>query len=764
MKTIELLAPAGSFEALKAAIANGCNAVYLGGTEFGARAFANNFDKEQLNEAVAYAHVYGVRIFVTMNTLMHNDEFHDALAYAAYLQRIDVDALIIQDFGFFQAVRQALPDMELHASTQMHIHNEAGIRYMKQQGAKRVVLPRETPLSQIRSYAKEGVDLEVFIQGALCISYSGQCLMSAMTLARSGNQGACAQSCRMQYTLEKEEHGVFSTMVAKGAYLLSTKDLNTLEQVPPLIEAGITSFKIEGRMKRPEYVALMTACYRKAIDAYMAGTTFHVHQSMKEEMEKIFNRGFTAGYLYHQKGSKLMNMVRPNHMGIGVGQVIFVTRDRMRIKLTKTLWQGDGIRVLNDREDEGFRVNKLYKQGLLVNHGDAGDVVEIEKSSYVEKGSQVLKTSDVLQLQQLQKTYEKNQRKVIIQATFTMKKGEYAQLCVFDDQHTIVKSAKTVVEKARKMALDEERIATQLQKTNDTPFAFSNIRYDLDEDAIFPIKELNQIRRDALHELYEARQQLHQERHVKTYIPVCEIEPPTYGILCVIQNEEQYITCYNQGMKTIFTEHISLYHTLLKKGYTIYLRRARVMKEAYGHELELVQEHGALYQHHHGAPFICDTSLNVLNIHSLAALYQAGATGVVVSYELSMQDTLRLVDEYQNCYHHHANIIMPIYGRVELMISEYCPIHAVCVDNDKKNCQLCRGFARYYLKDLKGHRFPLLNDEQCRMRLYDDNIRDWIDDIPRLKQHDINQYMLMFTTEQASEIECILKRVCYHGE
>ena len=297
---VELLAPAGSFEALQAAVQNGCDAVYLGGTMFGARAFAHNFDDTQMETAVKYAHVYGVRVYVTVNTLLYEKEMEEVIAYVKRLQDMDVDALIIQDIGLFTLLHERFPDMELHASTQMHIHNPQGIAMLQEMGAARVVVPRETTIEEIREYAKLGVDLEVFVQGALCVSYSGQCLMSSLTLARSGNRGECAQSCRMQYTLEEDHHGLHKEITTKGQYLLSPKDLNTLEQVPTLIEAGIASFKIEGRMKTALYVATVARTYRKAIDDYMESPELY-KEHMPWYLEQISNctyRQFTTGFFF----------------------------------------------------------------------------------------------------------------------------------------------------------------------------------------------------------------------------------------------------------------------------------------------------------------------------------------------------------------------------------------------------------------------------------------------------------------------------------
>ena len=646
-RKVELLAPAGSMEALRAAVQNGCDAVYLGGSMFGARAFANNFDEDEIQEAIAYAHVYGVRVFVTVNTLIREEEFEDCVRYVQFLYEHDVDAVIIQDLGLFSVLRQRFPDMELHASTQMHIHNPQGIHFIESCGASRVVVPRETPLKEIRAYAALGVDLEVFVQGALCVSYSGQCLMSSLTLQRSGNRGECAQNCRMKYQLEKREDGHSEILQGKGEYLLSPKDMNTLERVPELIEAGIASFKIEGRMKRPEYVALMVALYRKAIDAYYEGRAFIYDEAVDMQMKKIFNRGFTQGHLFHHYGAQLMNPIRPNHIGVKVGKVIQVTRDKIVIRLQDTLRQQDGIRILQEPKDIGFQVNFLYKDGLLVNHGAAGDIVELDKTAPVVKGSIVLKTSDAQQLQALQKSYEAAPRKVAVYAQFTMQAGKPAVLEIMDEEGRSVRvESDAVCETARRMPLKEERIAAQLKKSGDTPFVFENISYQLDAQGILPIRELNQMRRSALAKLEEQRKILHKQRRI-----LAEKQPVIHSIqdapsLCaVVHTEEQLQACLQEGLDMIFVENHSLY-ALMKGTEGVYPRMPRVMKEEYPASLMMIQETGGLQ----AGEVFCDTSLNMTNSHTAAFLLTHGARGISFSLESSLQDCSAIKRCFQERY------------------------------------------------------------------------------------------------------------------
>ena len=310
---MELLSPVGDFESLKAAILGGCDAVYLGGKLFGARAFSNNFNNEELIEAIKYAHLYGVKVYVTVNTLIYENEVDKFMNYVDFLYKNNVDALIIQDIGMMDLIRKTFPLLELHASTQMHIHNLEGVKLVESLGLKRAVLARETPIELIEEIKKNtNIELEIFVHGALCVSYSGQCLFSSLIGNRSGNRGSCAGSCRQKYNLL-----VDNKKINKDNYLLSCKDLCTIEDIGKLIDIGVDSFKIEGRMKSPSYVYLVTKLYRQAIDSYVSGKEVKIDLT---ELKKIFNREYTKGFLFNE--NNIVNEYRPNHLGIGIGKVI----------------------------------------------------------------------------------------------------------------------------------------------------------------------------------------------------------------------------------------------------------------------------------------------------------------------------------------------------------------------------------------------------------------------------------------------------------
>lgn len=737
MKKVELLAPAGSMEALHAAVQSGCDAVYLGGVMFGARAYANNFNQEEMIAAIEYAHGYGVKVYVTMNTLLFEHEIDQAFQYATFLYEQGVDALIIQDLGLFDLLHQSYPDLELHASTQMHIHNEASILFMKEAGMKRIVLPRETDLEEIKRYSNLGIETEVFVQGALCISYSGQCLMSAKQFARSGNRGECAQMCRMKYRLGNENGYIDSA----GEYLLSPKDLNTLERVPELIDAGITSFKIEGRMKRPQYVAVMTSLYRKAIDAHFEGKRYDASKAI-EDMRKIFNRGFTIGHIFHQKGSRLINTMRPNHMGIEIGTVLNKKGKRVTIQLFQSLSQHDGIRFLCPKEDIGCMVNKLYVDGLLQNHADANTIVEIEVSGPIPKGTIVVKTSDIYQLEGIQTWIEQRPRTVKITMDATLKQGEKLQVKVCDkDNHQVIKQSEVCAEIAIKTALDQERLKTQLSKCKDTVFEIERLVIDMEEGITIPIKIINEVRRSALQALLAMRTLRPQKIFRQEYHRSIQIDQEDHTVVWLHQKDALDIIDSKKYM--CFLEDRNADATIGYAG-------KRVMKHPYPKKPCLISEIGALFQVK--TKMIATQYLNVTNSYAAAFLYAHGVDQIVLSTECDEEKTQALKEAFLKRYGCQGNFLSFVYGKEELMLMEYCPINYCEKDNDKTNCALCKGKFHYFLEDVHQRRYPLYGDEDCRMHLLSEHPHNSISSCNDAK-------LLVFYEETKDEIKTVLNAV-----
>ena len=394
----ELLAPAGNMEALKAAVSNGCDAVYLGMQKFGARAYSSNFDAELLSEAVRYAHLRNVKIYVTMNTIVFEDETEDMRKQLHMLNELGVDGVIVQDLAVFDYIREHFEDMEAHCSTQMGIDDLEGTLLFKELGADRVVLSREVPIEKVKEIRKKAdIPLEIFVHGALCVSYSGNCLMSGLIGYRSGNRGRCVGSCRKQYDLVDSASGE----VLGRSYLLSTKDLNTIDHVEEL--RGIDSLKIEGRMKEPAYVANVVAKYRDALDSGVTETD-------REDLKKTFNRTFTKGYLFHEDPKDLTNIDKPNNYGYEIGRISGLRSGMYEITLDRPLHQNDIIRIDHDGEEVNLSVVKLYdRDGMLIRSADKTCCIKIKEK--LKTGDRVYITKDYRFYKELEKDLEKEFRR-----------------------------------------------------------------------------------------------------------------------------------------------------------------------------------------------------------------------------------------------------------------------------------------------------------------------------------------------------------------
>lgn len=745
MKKNELLSPAGSYESAIAAIQNGCDAIYLGGTHFGARAFANNFTEQQIHEIVSYAHAYGVLVYITLNTLIHDHEYEQCIDYIKNLYELKIDALIIQDLGVLSYVRKNYPDFEVHSSTQTHICNKEAILFLKEEGVSRAVLAREVPIEEIKKLSILGIDLEVFVHGALCVSYSGQCLMSYMIGGRSGNRGECAQSCRMPYTLCN-----FNTKQAYGdsGYLLSLKDLNTLAHVKELKEAGISSFKIEGRMKKSEYVGYITHLYRCAMD----DENFQLDNSQLEKAKLLFHRGYTDGFLYSQKGSNLYNPFRPNHLGISLGKVLSSNADKIKVQLENTLYQGDGVRILQEKEDFGFKVNRIFLNGLLVNHANQGSIVEIECYENAKKGSMVLKTSDPKLEKEIRNDYEKIKRRISIQMNLEAYENEKLKLSISDEKETIIVYSEVLLERAKTQELNKADIEEKLRKVKETIFEIKSLDIEVKGNPFIPVKILNELRRDALQKLYERRCNAHH----RTLIPYQEKElTPMYkdvNISVKVINEEQLLYAIERGISSIYLEDRDLFNKY-RENTQILLCSNRVEKQGY-HDVSVIQDIGGIYA---CSNYITDTSLNVTNAHSAAFLVSKGAKLVCASWEMDSESILNMSHQLKQEYQLEGILQVIVYGRCEVMVSEHCPINAHLSDNDKHNCTICRK-QTYALKDKFNNEYPMNNDNQCRMHLYDCKIRDDIEKIPMYLKHKVAP-RFNFTFESVDEMKKILDKV-----
>ena len=470
---MELLCPAGNKESLIAAINSGANAVYLSGKKFGARAFAANFSNEELKEAIRIGKVYGVKIYVTMNTLVKENEIEEFLEQVEFLYSNGVDAILMQDFGMICLCLKKYPNLEIHASTQAHNSSLQGIDFLYKLGVKRVVLPREMSLDEIK-LIKTPIEKEVFIHGALCVSYSGRCLMSQVLGGRSGNRGECAGCCRFKWKLYK------SDKLLKEGYLLSMKELNLSEDIL-ILTPYVDSLKIEGRMKSPTYVSFITNYYRKILDGEK------ITDIDRENLQSLFYRGYTKGHLLNNKD--LVNTKSPNHIGLPIGKVIDVTDSKITILLDKELAQEDGIRFLES--GKGLIVNYLYDmKDRLISKGSPKQKIILDN----KVGLTTLDTVSLTTNHKLVTKFSTVTKKVDIAIKVIAKINEPLEISFIKD-NIIVSEKGNIVERAKSAIVTKERIISQVKRLGNTPFNCHEIDVLLDDDIFIPMGEINVLRR-----------------------------------------------------------------------------------------------------------------------------------------------------------------------------------------------------------------------------------------------------------------------------
>lgn len=522
----ELLAPAGNSEALHAAVENGADAVYLGGKLFSARQLADNFELDMLKNEIEYAHVRGVNIYLTMNTLVEDDELEQALDFAADMRRAGIDGIIVQDIGLAGALHRVMPDVPLHASTQMTIYDSDGVRMLEEMGFKRAVLARELSLREAAEITRNtSLEIEVFVHGALCVCYSGQCLMSSIIGGRSGNHGRCAQPCRLPYRLISSRSSDRSPE-RNAQYLLSPKDMCSLEFVDELVSSGIRSLKIEGRMKSPEYVATVVRIYRKYLDLAMEHTKiWNIAKEDMHDLLQIFNRGgFSAGYMKGKAGSSMMCFDKPNNSGIYLGSVLYYDEwsQNIIVRLEDNLSTGDGIEIWTGGSDSPGGVVTSIKKAENVKSrpqffrilkeklrtATSGNIAAIGNfKGKILPGQKVFKTSDIELNRRARESFTgKNARRVGVSGYAELKAGQPLMLRVEDPEgHTVSVSGTIPPEKAMNRPITMERLREQLNKTGSTPFDFKQLQIALEDGLALPVSEINDVRRQALENLVNAR-------------------------------------------------------------------------------------------------------------------------------------------------------------------------------------------------------------------------------------------------------------------
>ncbi|MBQ7476007.1 MAG: U32 family peptidase [Selenomonadaceae bacterium] len=740
----ELLAPAGSFDALKAAVNAGADAVYLAGENFGARAYAENFSRENMIDAIKFAHLRGVTVHVTTNTILADDELENFAEYIKFLRNANVDALLVQDLGAAKIIRQVAPEIPLHASTQMTIHNLDGVKILHELGFSRVVLSRELSLNEIEYIAKNSpIETEIFIHGALCVCYSGQCLMSSLIGARSGNRGRCAQPCRLPYKLVDADGKNFLDG-SVGEYLLSPKDLNTLELLPKLVETGVTSLKIEGRMKRPEYVATVVKVYRDALDDLALSYNL---PATSYKLKSIFNRDFTTAHLERNQGKNLISDKRPNNRGVLVGRVVKVEKNILTLKLSEKISAGDQLEIwVKVGGRVTFTVEKFHVDGEIC-------TIEVENLRGVKVHDRAFKIFDAELIAEAKKFFNgEYQKKFPVDAKVTAKLNQPLTLTMTDaDGNSATASTNFVAEVAKNRPLTLEILQKQIGRLGNSVFSLRNLDADIDENLMMPISELNDVRRKVTDELESQRIQFTSYKLQPTSynlpatsynLPATSYKPPATSyklpaLIAQVDTPEKIQSALDNGADAILfggenfrnrpvtlKEISAAFDVVHSRGKEFCLATPRIVRESEVAELEKIlsgAKFDAVYVHNLAtlrmakkfspAQIRTDFSLITFNLQTIEALKNLGVDGVTLSPEMTLEQVKFVAKK--SC----LPVECVVHGRLELMISLYCAIGSFIGNVGEKICtHPCRK-NNFYLSDRKNILFPVVTDQFCRMHI-----------------------------------------------
>ena len=804
----EILAPAGSMEGLKAAIAAGCNAVYIGGNRFGARAFANNLDQDEMLEAIAYCHLHDVKLYMTVNTVLKDREIKEALfSYLRPYYEAGLDAVIVQDMGVLRFISRHFPKLAIHASTQMTLTMGKGKEFLEKYHVNRIVPARELTLRELCTMRREtSMELEVFVHGALCYCYSGQCLFSSMLGGRSGNRGRCAQPCRLPYHMAEQNR-------SEDAYLLSPKELCNLPYLAEMIEAGIDSFKIEGRMKRTEYTAFVTSMYRKYVDLYFAlgkeKYRDYIKKNQKEweedlqNLSDLYNReGFTQGYLTGQAGDSaqrhpgqkgtMLASKRPKHGGVLVGTVQKVNPKEVIYKVQKTIHAQDIVEFRNHSLTPSYE----YTLGEDV---PAGTLVtaRYKKGSEIRIGDQVYRTKNAVLLEKIAQDYLRTNEQVSVQGHCVAQKGQPLSLTVTLKGQTICCQGE-ICQKAKKRAIDESDIRKILQKTGNSPFYFEKLSIEAEENVFLPVGAIKQLRRDAFEQV--RKQFLAQFWREDTVISedinnrekddqkghaVSKESLKTQIATSVTTFEQAAAVCANPKVDRIYFETAVMtekelsqaYHLAKEKQKEVWLAMPVIFRhtiwDRFAHKIQIIRENaygqkdipliediwdGYLIRNTESFAFLTkyipkeklrirlDHNMYVMNEEAQRFWKEQNVT----LFSASLEATKRELEAFQN----YEPMEISVYGKIPLMVSAQC-IQAnqkVCVCQDPKEWH-----KQIIFEDQKKRRFVCVNYcRYCYNIIYQD-IPLYLEEIADQSTTIAGSIRYSFTTESASLVERILQ-------
>jgi U32 family peptidase len=808
MRKIEILAPAGSFESLKAAVTASCDAVYIGGNMFGARAYANNLDEDRMMEAIDYAHIHNKALYLTVNTLLKEDEIKSKLYnYIAKYYEHGLDAAIVQDLGVMHFLHRYFPDLQLHASTQMTLTMAEGANVLKEYGVTRLVTSRELSLQEIKNI-RENTDLEIesFVHGALCYCYSGQCLMSSMIGGRSGNRGRCAQPCRMPYNLYYN-----GKKLTKGndTYLLSPKDICTLSIIPDLVDAGIDSFKIEGRMKRPEYTALASHLYRKYVDLYLKlgrkeYTSYmekHADDLARDEKDlmDLYNRGnFTKGYYVSHNGKDMMALTRPNHNGVLVGEVVNVKGNNAGIKLSEDVHAQDLLEIRKSltnskaKDSYEFTLKDSAKKGTMIRTNFfAKTPIFVGQEVYRIKNQELLDT--------ISKEFMETDRREGINGTFIAKRNSPMQFTLrysdIQGEHCITAYGDEPME-AQKQSATKEQIEKQLNKMNTTAFYLKELTIELDDQLFIPNGQLNELRREAITLLtedilssyrrnvsgmhdkvsmsYDKAYKLNTQNKTNKTMGICVHLEDTKLIDTVItypEIEAIYLNCDEVSKtnmiataKKVKAQGIRFYMVLpaifrkdTKEQFESYLTN-ELVEAIDGVVIKNLEEYAFLKEknivcsdkNNEAMEVVLDSNLYTLNEESKEFWREQGISHFTTSLELNYK-------ELQGLDLKDSDMI--VYGHVTLMVSAQCLRNSTvgCIKNTRSDGLREDENPYYEMKDSKQKNFYVRKHcRYCYNTIYNGSalhLLNQLDEIRKLKPRRIR---LDFTMENVNEVKEIL--------
>jgi len=732
----ELLSPAGNWECARAAVANGADAIFFGMPRFNARLRADNFTEEDLPELMKFLHEHGVKGYVAFNTLIFTGELRDAEKQLHLLEDCDVDAVIVQDLGLARMVKALTPNVRLHASTQMTITSPEGLEFAKQLDIDQAVLARELSLRELERFKEAQVPLEVFVHGALCVAYSGQCLTSESLGRRSANRGECAQACRMPYEMLVD--GELRDLGDKR-YLLSPQDLAAVDEIPRLIELGIRSFKIEGRLKTPEYVAAVTKVYRAAIDRALAGRPAPATDEDRYALEMTFSRGLYTGWMHGVNHQELVGAYYGKKRGPYVGAVMRILgADTLELdELQLAMKPGDGVvfENLNDtNHEQGGSIYEMRGSRLSFRHGHL-------RMEDIPVGTRVFKTSDPALNRALRQSFEGDipiRKQTRIDLHVTGKAGE--PLRVQCGQLAVTSTMP--LQTAMKRPITRESFCDQFSRLGGTEFELGDVRFEIEGEVIVPVSELNRMRRDLIQDLSTLIPD-----SVPAKKPVTTLESmlgaakasnqesgiPNQELFVLCRTPEQIDAALETGISRLYLdfEDIRRYADLVadikarSDSAQVWLATPRIQKSGEAGFFKLIQRaepHGVLIRNlgamaffsGEGIPMTGDFSLNVANPLTAEILKKSGLERLTISYDLSIEQVLDLLggappEWFELTLHQH----MPMFHM------EHCVFAAFMSEGtDFTNCGRPCEKHRVHLRDRVGMAHPLKADVGCRNTLF----------------------------------------------